>query len=113
MEGPVGPQPAVRLAQKLRQARGWDRGQPVRGPPRGGAARPVDLQRFVRRIGDHEVDGLGREAAQELERVGNDDAPGFGGMRGGEWKLEQVGFAHAGNLPELPDTAVSRGYAQV
>ncbi len=104
---PVGPQHAIRLAQKLRQALVGDRGEPVRGQPRGGAARPVDLQRFVRRIGDHEVDGLGREAAQELERVGNDDAPGFGRRRIGEWKLEQVGFAHAGNLPELPDTAFS------
>ena len=43
IEMPVGPQHAIRLAQKLRQALVGDRGEPVRGQPRGGAARPVDL----------------------------------------------------------------------
>ena len=107
IEVPVRAQHAIHLARKLRQALVGERGEPVRGQPGGGASRAMDLQRFVGWIGDHQVDRFGREAAQELERVRNENAPAFRRRRRAEWKLEQVGFAHARNLPELPDTAFS------
>ena len=104
---PVGAQDPVHLAHELWQAGVGDRAEPVGGEPGGGAARAVDLQRFVRRIGDHQVHRLRREAAQQVECVGNHHAPAVGGRRRGEGKLEQVGFAHARNLPEPSDIPFS------
>ena len=107
VEVPVRPKHAVHLAEKLRQPLIGHRGEPVGSQTGGGASGAMDLQRLVRRVGDHEVYRLGREAAQQVEGVGNDHATALGRRRGGERKLEQVGFAHADNLPEPSDTAFS------
>ena len=107
VEVPIGPEHPIHLAEQLRQPLIGHRREPVGGQPGGGAPGTMDLQRLVRRVGDHQVHRLRRQAAQQVEGVGNDHATALRRRRRGERKLEQVGFAHADNLPEPSDTPFS------
>jgi hypothetical protein len=71
----VATEDAVDFDEQLRKPRVGEDGEPVvaRGlavlEARGGADGAMLLQRFVRRIGDHEVHGLGRQLAQPRHGV--------------------------------------------